>query len=69
MDNNLDFKKIEENKHLLAETTYDCIKNLFSKEEQENILVAEIDSEYMDGIKLCEHYNIDRKNWSKLLNL
>ena len=47
MDNNLDFKKIEKNKHLLAETTYDYIKNLFSKEEQENILVAEIDPEYM----------------------
>lgn len=61
MDNNLDFKKIEENKHLLAETTYDCIKNLFSKEEQKNILVAEIDPEYMEGIKLCEHYDIDIK--------
>lgn len=23
-----------------------------------NILVAEIDSEYMDDINLCEHYNV-----------
>lgn len=67
MDNNLDFKKIEENRNLIAETTYDCIKNLFSKEEQENILVAEIDSEYMDGIKLCEHYNVDVKTGANCL--
>lgn len=67
MDNNLDFKKIEENKDLIAETTYNCIKSLFSKEEQENILVAEIDPEYMDGIKLCEHYNIDIKTGANCL--
>ena len=61
MDNNLNFKDIEENKNLIAETTYNSISNLFSKEEQKNILVAEINPEYMDGIKLCEHYNIDIK--------
>lgn len=61
MDNNLNFEQIEENKDLIAEATYNCIKSIFSKEEQKNILVAEIDPEYMDGIKLCEHYNIDIK--------
>lgn len=61
MNNKLDFKKIEENNDLLSESTYNFIKKIYSKEEQENILVAEIDSEYMDGIKLCEHYNIDIK--------
>lgn len=61
MDNNLNFKAVEENKRLIAQSTYNCIKNLFSKEEQENILVAEINPKYMDGIKLCEHYNINIK--------
>lgn len=61
MDNHLNFKGIEENKDLIAKSTYNCIKSLFSEEEQKNIFVAEIDSEYMDGIKLCEHYNIDKK--------
>jgi len=67
MHNSLNFKEIEENKNLIAETTYNCIKSLFSKEEQENILVAEIDSEYMDGIKLCEHYNLDIKTGANCL--
>ena len=67
MNNSLNFKEIEENKNLIAHSTYNCIKNLFSKEEQENILVAEIDSEYMDGIKLCEHYNIDMKTGANCL--
>lgn len=61
MNNNLNFKKIEENKDLIAKPTFNCIKSLFSEEEQENILVAKIDSKYMDGIKLCEYYNIDKK--------
>lgn len=61
MNNKLNFKSIEENKYLIAESTFCCIKNVFSEEKQKNILVAEIDSDYMDGIKLCEHYNIDIK--------
>lgn len=61
MNNNLNFKKIKENKDLIAKSTFNCIKSLFSEEEQENILVAKIDSKYMDGIKLCEYYNIDKK--------
>ena len=38
-----------------------CINSTYSEKEKSNILVAKIDPEYMDGIKLCEHYNIDIK--------
>lgn len=34
MNNNLDFKEIEENKELIAETTYNCIKSLFLEKER-----------------------------------
>ncbi len=61
MNSNLEFKKLVENKNLVAETTYNCIDNLFSEEEKSDFLVAEINPEYMDGIKLCEHYNLDIK--------
>lgn len=61
MNNKLDFKIVTENPNLVAPSTYSCIENIFSKDEKNNILVAEIDSEYMDGIKLCEHYDIDIK--------
>lgn len=61
MKNLLNFKKITDSKNLVAESTYNCINNTFSTEEIDDILVAEIDSEYMDGLKLCEHYNIDTK--------
>lgn len=62
MKNKLDFNKISENEKLVAESTLNCINSVFSKEEKNEILVAEINPEYMDGIKLCEHYNIDLKN-------
>lgn len=61
MNSKLEFKKVIDNKELVSESTYRCIENIFSEDEKNNILVAEIDSEYMDGIKLCEHYNIDIK--------
>ena len=61
MNDNLEFKKVSENKDLVANTTFNCINTLFTKEEIDNILVAEINPKYMDGIKLCEHYNIDIK--------
>ncbi|MCI8467636.1 MAG: proline--tRNA ligase [Bacilli bacterium] len=61
MDNKLEFKNVIENKNLVAESTYDCIKNIFSEEEMNDILVSKINPEYMDGIKLCEHYDIDIK--------
>lgn len=61
MINKLEFKKLIENKDLVAQSTYDCIDNLFSEDEKNNILVAEIDPAFMDGIKLCEHYNLNAK--------
>lgn len=67
MNNNLKFNEIEENKNLISESTYNCIKNIFSSDEQKSILVAEIDPEYMDGIKLCDHYNIDKKTGANCL--
>ena len=69
MGKKLEFKKIIENKNLVSLTTYNCIESIFSEEEKSNILVALIDSKYMDGMKLCEKYNIDPKNGSKLFNL
>ena len=61
MENKLNFKNILDNKQLVAKTTYECIMNTFSEEEMNNIFVAEIDSNYMEGIRLCSHYNIDVK--------
>ncbi len=61
MENSLNFKKIADSKNLVAVSTYNCIDNTFSEEEKNDILVAEIDYEYMDGLKLCEHYNVDTK--------
>lgn len=61
MKDRLKFKKISANENLIAEKTLDYIYKIFSKKEQEEILVTEINLEYMDGIKLCEHYNIDLK--------
>ncbi len=67
MNNKLDFKKVTENKSLVAESTYSCIEKTFLKEEKNDILVAEINPEYMDGIKLCEHYNVDIKTGANCL--
>ncbi len=61
MNNKLEFKKVIDNKGLVSESTYKCIENLFSEQEKNDILVAEINPEFMDGIKLCEHYNVDIK--------
>ena len=61
MNSNLDFKVVMQNKNLVAESTYNCIKNLYNEDEQNQFYVAEINPEYMGGIKLCEHYNIDIK--------
>lgn len=57
----LDFKMVQNNKKLVATSTYKYINDLFLEDEINNILVAEIDSNYMDGIKLCEKYNIDKQ--------
>ena len=67
MNNKLDFKKVNDNKNLVAESTYNCIKNIFSEEEMNDVFVTEINSEYMDGIKLCEHYGVDIKTGANCL--
>ena len=67
MNSKLEFKKVTNNKDLVSRPTYACIDNLFSEEEKDNILVAEINPEYMDGIKLCEHYCIDIKTGANCL--
>lgn len=61
MNSKLKFKNVMDNRNLVAESTYNCIESTFSKDEKKNIMVAEINPEYMDGIKLCEHYNVDIK--------
>lgn len=61
MENKLNFEKVIDNKNLVAETTYNCIKDIFLEEEINNILVSKINPDYMDGIKLCEYYNVDIK--------
>lgn len=61
MKETLDFKKVIENKELVSEVTYNYINKFFSKEEKDNILVAEINSEFMDGIKLFGKYNLEGK--------
>ncbi len=67
MENTLNLKKATENKDLLAKNTYNCIKEIFSEEEKNNIFVAEINPDFMDGIKLCEYYNIDMKKGANCL--
>ena len=61
MENSLIFKKVTDNKNLVAETTYNYIASNFSEEEKDNILVTKINPDYMDGIKLCGYYNVDIK--------
>jgi prolyl-tRNA editing enzyme YbaK/EbsC (Cys-tRNA(Pro) deacylase) len=60
--NNLKFNNVEDNKDLVAESTYNCLINTFKDDELDNILVAEIDPKYMGGLELCNHYNIPLKN-------
>ncbi len=68
MENNkLDFKKISNNEDLISNPTLKCIQSTFSQEEIDEILVAEINPEFMDGIKLCEHYAIDTKTGANCL--
>jgi hypothetical protein len=33
MNSNLDFKVVMQNKNLVAESTYNCIKNLYNEDE------------------------------------
>ena len=61
MNNKLNFISLLDNKDLVSESTYNYINNTFNDDEKKDFKVLEIDPEYMDGIKLCEHYNIDIK--------
>ena len=38
MENRLIFEKVTDNKNLVAETTYNCITNIFSEEEKKSRL-------------------------------
>lgn len=68
MENNkLEFEKISNNKDLISEPTLKCIQSTFSQEEIDEILVAKINPEFMNGIKLCEHYDIDTKTGANCL--
>ena len=55
MHNTLKLKKATENKYLLDRNTYNCINEIFSDKEKDNIFVAKINPDFMDGIKLCKH--------------
>lgn len=57
MKEKLDFVKVIDNYDLVCSRSYNYIKTRFS-EEINDFYVAEIDSHYMDGIKLFEHYDI-----------
>ena len=59
MKEELDFKSVLENKELVSEVTYNCICNTFAETESKLFKVAEINPEYMDGVKLFEHYDIN----------
>lgn len=61
MKEKLEFKSVLENKELLSEVTYNCICNTFTEDEIKLFQVAYINPEYMDGIKLFEHYGINNK--------
>ena len=68
MENNkLEFEKISNNKDLISEPTLKCIQSTFSQEEIDEILGAKINPEFMNGIKLCEHYDIDTKTGANCL--
>lgn len=61
MKEKLSFQMISNCKKLVAETTYQRIDECFTAEEKKNILVAEINPDYMDGVALFEHYQIDNR--------
>lgn len=58
---NIDLKKVLENSNLVSKPTYDYLINNFTKEELDNVYTFEIDKEYMGGLEICEHYDIDPK--------
>lgn len=59
---NLNFEKVMTRKDLVSKTCYDFIVDNYTEDEIENIYVSEIDTNYIDGISLCEHYNVAKEN-------
>ena len=59
---NLNFENIMTRKDLVSKTCHDFIVDNYNEEETENIFVAEIDTNYIDGIALCEHYNVAKES-------
>ena len=57
----LEFKSVLKNKELVSKATYNCICNTFNEDESKLFQVALINSAYMDGVKLFEHYDISNR--------
>ena len=57
----LEFKPIIENKNLVPKCIYDLVNEWGNLEEKSRFLVSEINPDFADGNKLCEEYNIDKK--------
>ena len=60
-ESSLNFQPVIENRNLVPKNVYDVISNWKIKAQIKEFLVAEIDPNYVDGIELCEKYNIDPK--------
>lgn len=54
MTHNLNWQEVGENKNLVSSSILEAYNNLANK----NILVAEIDPAFMNGIQFCEHYGV-----------
>lgn len=63
----LSFKPILDNEDLVSKTDLDFIKKIFTREEQQEIFVAKIDTSYIDGISLCKHYQVPKENGANCL--
>lgn len=65
----LDFKCIldKDINNLVSAPTMNCLKKYLTEEELKDVYVACIDEEYIDGIGICEHYNVDTKNGANCL--
>lgn len=58
IESKLDFKPIIENENLVPSCIYEFVKKSINKDK---FLVAEIDSNYADGEKLCQKYGIKKE--------
>lgn len=61
---NLEFSPLKENKSIIAEN----VLNFFINSDLiDEIKVAEIDEQFIGGVELCEHYNIDKSQGANCL--